>query len=196
MASYDPAYANSSGYFRDPGTGEDLSPDMPRSVEAALVNGKLIWPRVRVSTGEDVKIVFKYFTPEEKQLYNEYRGRGSGSSTPHVPRQPKVKGEAHLDPVTGEVVYDNPVLEPAKSKTVAAKTVHVDPADYEVEYVGGEESTASENTKQLIAECDRIIGVCQIAGMSYALLMKDKAPGKVFHVPRALLTSSDVERLS
>ncbi len=194
MASYDPAYANSSGYFKDPGTGEDLSPDMPRSVEAALVNGKLIWPRVRVSTGEDVKIVFKYFTPEEKQLYNEYRGRGSGSSIPRQSRQKK--GEAHLDPVTGEVVYDNPVLEPAKPKTVAAKTVHVDPASYEVEYIGNEESTASENTKQLIAECDRIIGVSQIAGISYALLMKDKAPGKVFHVPRALLTNSDVERLS
>ena len=191
---FDPAYANSSGYFKDPGTGEDLSPDMPRSVEAALVDGKLIWPRVRVSTGEDVKIVFKYFTPEEKQLYNEYRGRGSGSSTPRQPRQKK--GEAHLDPVTGEVVYENPVVESAKPKTVAVKTFHVDPASYEIEYVGGEESTASENTKQLIAECDRIIGVSQIAGISYALLMKDKAPGKVFHVPRALLTNSDVERLS
>ena len=33
MASYDPAYANSSGYFKDPGTGEDLSVDMERSVQ-------------------------------------------------------------------------------------------------------------------------------------------------------------------
>lgn len=194
MASYDPAYANSSGYFKDPGTGEDLSPDMSRSVEAALVDGKFIWPQVTVSTGESVKIVYKYFTDEEKQLYKEYRGRGSGSSTPRQPRQKK--GEAHLDPVTGEVVYDNPVVESAKPKTVAVKTVHVDPADYEVEYIGNEESTASASTKQLIAECDRIIGVCQIASISYALLMKDKAPGKVFHVPRALLTSTDMERLS
>ena len=197
MASYDPAYANSSGYFKDPGTGEDLSVDMPRSVACELRDGKFIWPQVEVSTGENVKIVYKYFTDEEKQLYKEYRGRGSGSSTPRTPRQPKVKGEAHLDPVTGEVVYDNPVLEPAKPKTVAAKTFHVDPADYEVEYVGNaEESTASENTKQLIAECDRILGCCQIASITYALLVKDKAPGKVYHVPRVLLTNADIERLS
>lgn len=194
MTSYDPAYANSSGYFKDPGTGEDLSVDMERSVTCELRDGKFIWPQVTVSTGESVKIVYKYFTDEEKQLYKEYRGRGSGSSTPRQSRQKK--GEAHLDPVTGEVVYDELAPEPAKPKTVAAKTVHVDPADYEVDYVGSEESTASENTKQLIAECDRIIGVCQIAGISYALLMKDKAPGKVFHVPRALLTNSDIERLS
>ena len=195
MASYDPAYANSSGYFKDPGTGEDLSVDMERSVQCELRDGKFIWPQVTVSTGESVKIVYKYFTDEEKQLYKEYRGRGSGSSTPRAPRQKK--GEAHLDPVTGEVVYDNPVVEPAKPKMVAAKTFHVDPADYEVEYVGDEtEPVASENTKQLIAECDRILGCSQIAGITYALLIKDKVPGKVYHVPRALLTSTDMERLS
>ena len=195
MASYDPAYANSSGYFKDPGTGEDLSVDMERSVQCELRDGKFIWPQVTVSTGESVKIVYKYFTDEEKQLYKEYRGRRSGSSTPRAPRQKK--GEAHLDPVTGEVVYENPVVEPAAPKTVAAKTFHVDPANYEVEYVGDEvESVASENTKQLIAECDRIIGVSQIASISYALLIKDKAPGKVYHVPRSLLTEEDMRRLS
>lgn len=194
MASYDPAYANSSGYFKDPGTGEDLSPDMPRSVEAALVDGKLIWPRVRVSTGEDVKIVFKYFTPEEKQLYNEYRGRGSGSSTLRQPRQKK--GEAHLDPVTGEVVYDEPEESTPAPRPVRQKQEYNDPANAEVEFVDDGESVASENTKELIASCDRIIGCSQIAGITYALLTKDKAPGKVYHVPRGLLTSADMERLS
>ena len=194
MASYDPAYANSSGYFRDPGTGEDLSVDMERSVQCELRDGKFVWPQVTVSTGESVKIVYKYFTDEEKQLYKEYRGRGSGSSAPRAPRQRK--GEAHLDPETGEVVYDNPISEPTKPKTVTARAVHVDPADYEVDYVGNEESTASENTKQLIAECDRILGCSQIAGITYALLTKDKAPGKVYHIPRSLLTSADMERLS
>lgn len=194
MASYDPAYANSSGYFKDPGTGEDLSVDMPRSVECELRDGKFVWPQVTVSTGESVKIVYKYFTDEEKQLYKEYRGRPSGSSAPRQPRQKK--GEAHLDPVTGEVVYDNPVLPAEKPKLAEGKTVHVDPANYKVEYIGSEESTASENTKQLIAECDRILGCSQIAGITYALLTKDKAPGKVYHVPRSLLTSADMERLS
>lgn len=194
MASYDPAYANSSGYFKDPGTGEDLSPDMPRSVEAALVDGKFIWPQVTVSTGESVKIVYKYFTDEEKQLYKEYRGRGSGSSTPRQPKQKK--GEAHLDPVTGEVVYNEPEESTPAPRPVRQKQEYNDPANAEVEFVDDGESVASENTKELIASCDRIIGCSQIAGITYALLTKDSNKYKVYHVPRALLTSTDMERLS
>ena len=194
MASYDPAYANSSGYFKDPGTGEDLSVDMERSVQCELRDGKFVWPQVTVSTGESVKIVYKYFTDEEKQLYKEYRGRGSGSSTPRQPRQKK--GEAHLDPVTGEVVYDEPDESTPAPRPVRQKQEYNDPANAEVEFVDDGESVASENTKELIASCDRILGCSQIAGITYALLTKDKAPGKVYHVPRGLLTSADMERLS
>lgn len=194
MASYDPAYANSSGYFKDPGTGEDLSVDMPRSVACELRDGKFIWPQVEVSTGENVKIVYKYFTDEEKQLYKEYRGRPSGSSTPRAPRQKK--GEAHLDPETGEVVYDEPEESTPAPRPVRQKQEYNDPANAEVEFVDDGEAVASENTKQLIAECDRILGCSQIAGITYALLTKDKTPGKVYHIPRALLTSADMERLS
>lgn len=193
MASYDPAYANSSGYFKDPGTGEDLSVDMERSVQCELRDGKFIWPQVTVSTGELVKIVYKYFTDEEKQLYKEYRGRGSGSSTPRVSKK---KGTPHLDPATGEVVYDEPEESTPAPKPVRVKQEYNDPANAEVEFVGNEESTASENTKELIASCDHIIGCSQIASITYALLTKDKAPGKVYHIPRALLTSADMERLS
>lgn len=194
MASYDPAYANSSGYFKDPGTGEDLSVDMERSVQCELRDGKFIWPQVTVSTGESVKIVYKYFTDEEKQLYKEYRGRGSGSS---IPRQPKQKkGEAHLDPVTGEVVYDEPEESTPAPRPVRQKQEYNDPANAEVEFVDDGEAVASENTKELIASCDRIIGCSQIAGITYALLTKDSNKYKVYHVPRALLTSADMERLS
>lgn len=194
MASYDPAYANSSGYFKDPGTGEDLSVDMERSVPCELRDGKFIWPQVTVSTGESVKIVYKYFTDEEKQLYKEYRGRPSGSSTPRAPRQKK--GEAHLDPVTGEVVYDAPEESTPAPRPVRQKQEYNDPANAEVEFVDDGESVASENTKELIASCDRIIGCSQIAGITYALLTKDSNKYKVYHVPRALLTSADMERLS
>jgi len=194
MASYDPAYANSSGYFKDPGTSEDLSVDMERSVQCELRDGKFIWPQVTVSTGESVKIVYKYFTDEEKQLYKEYRGRGSGSSAPRAPRQKK--GEAHLDPETGEVVYDEPEESTPAPRPVRQKQEYNDPANAEVEYVGNEESTASENTKQLIAECDRILGCSQIAGITYALLTKDSNKYKVYHVPRGLLTEEDMRRLS
>lgn len=194
MASYDPAYANSSGYFKDPGTGEDLSVDMERSVQCELRDGKFIWPQVTVSTGESVKIVYKYFTDEEKQLYKEYRGRGSGSSTPRAPQQKK--GEAHLDPVTGEVVYDKPEESTPAPRPVRQKQEYNDPANAEVEFVDDGESVASENTRELIASCDRIIGCSQIAGITYALLTKDSNKYKVYHVPRALLTSADMERLS
>lgn len=192
MASYDPAYANSSGYFKDPGTGEDLSVDMPRSVECELRDGKFIWPQVTVSTGESVKIVYKYFTDEEKQLYKEYRGRGS--SEPRQPRVSKKKGTPHLDPATGEVVYDEPEEEAKAAVPVTHKHVQqTDPANAEVEFVEG---TASANTKELIASCDRILGCSQIAGITYALLVKDNNTSKVYHVPRALLTEEDMRRLS
>ncbi len=191
---FDPAYANSSGYFKDPGTGEDLSVDMERSVPCELRDGKFIWPQVTVSTGESVKIVYKYFTDEEKQLYKEYRGRGSGSFTPRAPRQKK--GEAHLDPVTGEVVYDEPEESTPAPRPVRQKQEYNDPANAEVEFVDDGEAVASENTKELIASCDRIIGCSQIAGITYALLTKNSNKYKVYHVPRALLTSADMERLS
>lgn len=192
MAGYDPAYANSSGYFKDPGTGEDLSPDMPRSVEAALVDGKLIWPRVRVSTGEDVKIVFKYFTPEEKQLYNEYRGRGS--SEPRQPRAPKKqKGTPQLDPATGEIVYVQDESEPEEPKQPVKQ---FDPEAAEVEYAEQGEPTSTPATQELIASCDHILGCSRIAGMTYALLTKDKMPNKIYHVPRQLIKEEDMRRLS
>lgn len=192
MASYDPAYANSSGYFKDPGTGEELSVDMPRSVECELRDGKFIWPQVEVSTGESVKIVYKYFTDEEKQLYKEYRGRGSSEPrAPRQPRAPKNKGTPHLDPATGEVVYDEP------EETVTSKRVEPTMPDTnkEVEFIGTEDCAASANTKELIASCTRLIGVSRIAGLSYALLTKDEG-NKIYHVPHALLSEEDIRRLS
>lgn len=191
MAGYDPAYANSSGYFKDPGTGEDLSVDMPRSVACELRDGKFIWPQVEVSTGENVKIVYKYFTDEEKQLYKEYRGRGSGSSAPRQPKQPKKKGEPHLDPETGEIVYDAPEESTPATPVVHKKEAQPDPADAEVEFV-----VSTPATQELIASCDRILGISQIAGISYALLVKDNNTHKIYHVPRSLIKEEDMRRLS
>ena len=76
----DPAYGNSSGYFRDPTNGEDLSPDTPRVIQCELKDGKFVWPQVAAADGSMLlKIVYKYFTDEEKELYKQYRGRGSSS---------------------------------------------------------------------------------------------------------------------
>ena len=48
----DPRFGNSSGYFKDPISEEEFSPDTPRVVPAALENGKFTWPCVMQSDGE------------------------------------------------------------------------------------------------------------------------------------------------
>lgn len=83
----DPAYGNSSGYFRDPTNGEDLTVDTPRTIQCELRDGKFIWPQVTASDGSKLlKIVYRCFTDEEKELYKQYRGRSSSS-------EPKAKVE-------------------------------------------------------------------------------------------------------
>ena len=77
----DSSVANSTGYFKDPVTKEDFSIDTPRVVECKLENGKFTWPMVMTSAGDPVKIVYKYFTAEEKELYKAYRGRPSSGTS-------------------------------------------------------------------------------------------------------------------
>ena len=128
-------------------------------------------------------------------MYKEYRGRGSGSSAPRQLKQTKKKGEPHLDPATGEVVYDEPEESTPAPKPVRQKQEYNDPANAEVEFVeGGTESSPA--TQELIASCDRILGCTYIAGMTYALLVKDNNTHKIYHVPRALIKEEDMRRLS
>ena len=167
----DPRYGNSSGYFKDPITGEDLSPDTPRVVPCSFENGKFTWPCVAQSDGEQLlKIVYKYFTDEEKELYKAYRGRSpSGSERkPREPKQPKAK--------TVNTVKTN---EPDESKQV-------------IKYA--EDSATSLKTLETLAQCDRLYGVSQIAGVTYALV---GATGShvVHHIPRACIPDAEFERL-
>lgn len=95
----DPRYGNSSGYFKDPITEEDLSPDTPRVIPCSFENGKFTWPCVAQSDGGQLlKIVYKYFTNEEKELYKAYRGR-SPSGTERKPREPKQAKPSVAKPV-------------------------------------------------------------------------------------------------
>lgn len=151
----DTSVANSNGYFKDPVTKQDLSASMPRVIKAGIEDsGKFIWPQVQVSNGTVVKIVYKYFTEEEKQIYKQYRALGKSKvpvSAPVVKEQvvnvPSVKGHS-------QVRYD---MEAACSAPSAA----------------------------LIKECE-MIGTEQIAGLTYAKLIKDN-PNKIYYVPRALV---------
>ena len=168
----DPRYGNSSGYFKDPITEEDLSPDTPRVVPCSFENGKFTWPCVAQSDGGQLlKIVYKYFTDEEKELYKAYRGRSS-SGTERKPREPK----------------------PAKPSV--AKPVKIDEPDEPKRVIKySEESAVSLETLQVLAQCDRLYGVSQIAGITYALV---GATGSrvVYHIPRSCIPDAEFERLN
>ena len=168
----DPRYGNSSGYFKDPITEEDLSPDTPRVVPCSFENGKFTWPCVAQSDGGQLlKIVYKYFTDEEKELYKAYRGRSS-SGTERKPREPKPREPKPVKPVKTD--------EPDEPKQVIKYT---------------EESAASLETLQVLAQCDRLYGVSQIAGITYALV---GATGSrvVYHIPRSCIPDAEFERLN
>ena len=162
----DPRYGNSSGYFKDPITEEDLSSDTPRVVPCSFENGKFTWPCVAQSDGGQLlKIVYKYFTDEEKELYKMYRGRSSSGSErkPREPKQPKVK------PITDD-----------KPKQVIKHT---------------EDSAASLETLQTLAQCNRLYGCSQIAGITYALV-GIAGSNVVHHIPRACIPDAEFDRLS
>ena len=168
----DPRYGNSSGYFKDPITEEDLSPDTPRVIPCSFENGKFTWPCVAQSDGGQLlKIVYKYFTDEEKELYKAYRGRSS-SGTERKPREPK----------------------PAKPSV--AKPVKIEDPDEPKQVIKhSEDSAASLETLQTLAQCDRLYGVSQIAGITYALV---GATGShvVHHIPRSCIPDAEFERLN
>lgn len=164
----DPRYGNSSGYFKDPITEEDLSPDTPRVIPCSFENGKFTWPCVAQSDGGQLlKIVYKYFTEEEKELYKAYRGRSSSGSErkPREPKQPKVK----------------PV-----------KIEDSDEQKHVVKY--SEESATSLKTLETLAQCDKLYGVSQIAGITYALVGATGS-NAVHHIPRACIPDAEFERL-
>ena len=168
----DPRYGNSSGYFKDPITEEDLSPDTPRVIPCSFENGKFTWPCVAQSDGGQLlKIVYKYFTDEEKELYKAYRGRSSSGSE-RKPREPKQQ----------------------KVKTV--KTVETDESDKPKKVVKySEESAASLETLQTLAQCDRLYGVSQIAGITYALVGVTGS-NVVHHIPRSCIPDAEFDRLN
>ena len=168
----DPRYGNSSGYFKDPITEEDLSPDTPRVIPCSFENGKFTWPCVAQSDGGQLlKIVYKYFTEEEKALYKAYRGRSS-SGTERKPREPK------------------------QARPSVAKPVKIDEPDEPKQVIKyAEDSATSLKTLETLAQCDRLYGMSQIAGVTYALV---GATGSrvVYHIPRACIPDAEFERLN
>lgn len=168
--AYDPEVANSSGYFKDPVTKEDLSVDTPRVVKCELNGGKFIWPMVMISDGSGpIKIVYKYFTDEEKELYKAYRGRPSSGTSVRKPVEKRV---------SEHVKEEQEVVEPK----VKASTYD------------DNKSARSYSTEQIINSADRCIGTSFMDGIAYAVLTV-KGSNKQWHIPRSLIKADEFERL-
>lgn len=169
-------YANSNGYFKDPSTGDWLTGLEPRSVSISITDtGSLVWPEVKLSDGSSVKIVYKLWTDEEKQIYKQYR------ATPKVHKPTAAK-------TTVTKGDDYPV------KPVGATVMDYDKGEvYHCEY--DYEAAASANSKQLIDECEELLDVVQIAGITYARMFKHGDRKKIYCVPRAVITEEQMRRL-
>lgn len=168
----DPAYGNSSGYFRDPVSGEDLSADTPRVIPCSFENGKFTWPCVMRSDGEALlKITYKCFTDEEKDLYKAYRG-GSPSGT-RAPRKQKDPNVVSMD------------RKEAKSVTPIAERSLVR---------HDKESVMLDETAKVICDCDTLVGLVQVSGLTYALITK-KDSNVVHYVPRKLMPDDEFNRI-
>ena len=166
----DSSVANSSGYFKDPVTKEDFSIDTPRVVECKLENGKFTWPMVMTSAGDPVKIVYKYFTAEEKELYKAYRGRPSVGTSVEK-KLPKPVEEKQ------EVVDDDD-----------------DDDDDDTKHRYNSQSARSHTTEELIASCDMYLGTSYMDGMPYAIISK-KGSRSQWHIPRSLIKDDEMKRL-
>lgn len=169
----DTSVANSSGYFKDPITKEDLSVDTPRVVKCALVDGKFTWPMVMISDGSGpIKIVYKYFTDEEKDLYKAYRGRPKSDTSVRKPVEKRIS-EPEPVHVTDQEISD---LKPI------------------TDYYGSNDCARSLSTEQIIKSADKCIGVSFMDGIAYAILSV-KGSKTQWHIPRSLIKAEELEEL-
>ena len=157
---------NSSGYFKDPKTFEDFTPDTPRIIPCKLENGKFQWPMVATSDANLVKIVYKLFTDEEKLLYKQYRGYDTSK-----PLRKRGNGNTAN-------VQRSSVIQSSEPYDVEDMSYHA----------------IAQGTADLVDKCERLIGTQFCSGITYALL-KVKNSNVVYWVPYALIEEHDKLRL-
>lgn len=158
-------FHNSTGYFKDPGTGTDLTGEETR-IATCHPGEPFNWPMIALSDGNIVKLCSRLWNVDEKQCYKEYRNGGTCVKSKLKSRESKlVKQDS----------YDN--LELVK---------HV------VKY--DSECAASAKVLAVIAECDCCLGISQIAGITYALLTK-RGSKAVHHVPRCVIPDAEFDRI-
>lgn len=161
-------FHNSTGYFKDPVTGQDLTGNEPR-VTTCHSGEPFKWPMITLSDGNIVKLCSRLWNADEKQCYKEYRNGGD-----RKPRECKPKSEPKSEPET----------EPETNEFELEKCV--------VKY--NEESAVSGTTEEIIAMCDTLVGMSQIDGIFFALLSKHGS-NTLYHIPRSLIPDTDFDRL-
>lgn len=162
------SYHNSTGYFKDPGTEQDLTGNEERIV-TCKPGEPFAWPMIALSNGEVVKLCSRLWNADEKQCYKEYRNGGTSVKSERKPKEPKLK-EPKSEPEPKE----------PEEKTVVKHS---------------EESCASFSTLALLAECDTSYGVSFINGITYGLVGK-RGDNKIHHIPRSCIPDAEWERLN
>lgn len=199
MGKIDPAYGNSSGYFRDPSNGEPLSPDTPRVIPCSFDNGKFVWPQVSFANGEMGKIVYACFTSEEKELYKAYRGRGKSETQKH-PIQRIASNTASVGNTTGDSTSDN--IDTRYTTLPDGKIIDNETGEFVVKprttaSIGHTIGSAiSAQSASIVARCDTLLGINNIAGIDYAVLCHSSDVHTLYHIPRQCIPDSEIERLS
>lgn len=165
---------NSSGYFKDPITKEDLTGLESRVIECSITDeGKLIWPQIKFSDGTTGKIVYRLWTAEEKKIYKEYRALGK--QRPKKEKQTVVKRVKVKEEVTHSQVTDDKII-----------------IEREIDYNG---SIASAGTMKQIKESNYYLGSMLFDNIVFDKLSKNGATGTIYCIPRNIIPKEDRIRL-
>lgn len=162
------SYHNSTGYFRDPGTEQDLTGNEERIV-TCKPGEPFAWPMIALSNGEVVKLCSRLWNADEKQCYKEYRNGGTSVKSERKPKESKPKQKE-------EQVQE--YKEPEEQIVVKHS----------------EDSCASFTTLALLAECDTSYGVSFINGIMYGLVGK-RGDNKIHHIPRSCIPDVEWDRI-
>lgn len=189
MKVTDPAKSNSTGWFKDPVTGEDLTGNEARDVTCAP-GQQFAWPTAIMSDGKAYQLCSRLWNEDEKACYKEYRNKGKT-------QQSVVQAVRETVPVAETVVNESgSSCEQVQEEDEAWEEVTVDTRLREgVSILYDHEAVSVKSTDQTIAEADVCIGTEQISGITYALLQK--AGSKVTrYVPRCLVPDDVFVRLT
>lgn len=156
----------SGAYYKDPGTKELLTGHEERAVQCCISEaGKFIWPQVKFSNGSAGKILYSLWTPEEKEIYKQYRSGGAVK-----------KQQAAVKPIE---MNEQPVKVTVHQYEGAARS---------------QVSVPSGNTLEYISKCNEHLGVWIFENQVYDLLAV-KGTSSYMPVPRTLISAADMQRL-